>query len=310
VAQLAHVRSEDDVDQLRKDSDRCVAALRVVVEHAGVSMDGIELLSDWSNLVGGVGDAVIKLFAPFDEKYRITEQRALEFLEGKLGLATPKIRAQGELEGWSYLVMDRIPGQPLSVVWDLLAPDDRRRLCHDIGRTAARLHDLEVQDVIDLEPEWHAFIAEQRRGVLAQQARTNLESRWQLQIESYLDSVPLPEEAPKLLHTELAREHFFAEQRAGRWELSGLLDFEPAMMGHPEYEFASVGLFVSRGESELLQACLLGYGYDESDLGEELGRRFLAYALLHRYSSLAWYLKFMPTDGIETLDHLARSWWL
>jgi hygromycin-B 7''-O-kinase len=35
----------------------------------------------------------------------------------------------------------------------------------------------------------------------------------------------------------------------------------------------------------------------------------MAYALLHRYSRLAWYLEFMPTGGAETLDDLARRWW-
>ena len=133
MTNLPHVTSEDDVDEIRKDSDRCVSALRIVAEHAGISADGIEFFADGSNLVGGVGDAVIKLFAPFDEGYRITEQRTLEFLKGKLGVATPEVRARGELEGWSYLVMGRIPGQPLSMVWDRVEEGERQHLCHEIG---------------------------------------------------------------------------------------------------------------------------------------------------------------------------------
>ncbi len=81
------------------------------------------------------------------------------------------------------------------------------------------------------------------------------------------------------------------------------------MVGCPEYEFASVGLFVTRGDRELLRDCLLGYGYREDELGPELSRRFLTYTLLHRYSRLSWYLEFMPTDDVTTLEQMAQAWW-
>ena len=35
-----------------------------------------------------------------------------------------------------------------------------------------------------------------------------------------------------------------------------------------------------------------------------------AYALLHRYTHLGWYLSRMPPqDGVESLDDLAAQWW-
>jgi hypothetical protein len=52
-----------------------------------------------------------------------------------------------------------------------------------------------------------------------------------------------------LLHTEIMREHLLVTPHADGWSLSGLFDFEPAMRGAREYEFASVGLFVSRGDA-------------------------------------------------------------
>ena len=53
---------------------------------------------------------------------------------------------------------------------------------------------------------------------------------------------------------------------------SGLFDFEPAMEGDPEYEFASVGVFPSGGDA--LGALIRAYGYPEVDGAQR--RRFMA----------------------------------
>jgi hypothetical protein len=72
------------------------------------------------------------------------------------------------------------------------------------------------------------------------------------------------------------------------WSLSGLFDFEPAMRGARECEFASVsvGLFVARREAGFPRRLLLAYGYRPHQLYDELPRRLLASALLLRYSDL------------------------
>jgi hygromycin-B 7''-O-kinase len=80
-------------------------------------------------------------------------------------------------------------------------------------------------------------------------------------------------------------------------------------LGASEYEFASVGLFVSCGDAALFRRILLAYGYRAADLTPELARRMLAYALIHRYSKLPWYLERVPPpSGVVTLDALAEVW--
>jgi hygromycin-B 7''-O-kinase len=110
--------------------------------------------------------------------------------------------------------------------------------------------------------DWSGFLAGQRATAAERQRQVNLPDPWLSQIEAFLDSVPLtPEPERVLLHTELIREHLLVDP--GTWTLNGLLDFETAMTGDRAYEFAPVGLFVSRGDP----------------------RELLAYTLLHRHSN-------------------------
>lgn len=100
-------------------------------------------------------------------------------------------------------------------------------------------------------------------------------------------------------------------QRLGhRWHLSGLFDFEPAMPGEADYdyEFASVGLFVSGGDAALLHRNLCASAWPADELDAALPCRLMAQALLHRYSNLSWYLERLPRTGALTLEQLARHW--
>ncbi len=55
---------------------------------------------------------------------------------------------------------------------------------------------------------------------------------------------------------------------------------------------------------------LLARTAEDTELDAPLQRRVLAYALLHRYSNLRWYLELVrPGEGITTLDALAARWW-
>jgi hygromycin-B 7''-O-kinase len=118
--------------------------------------------------------------------------------------------------------------------------------------------------------------------------------------------IPRVDGAGVLLHTEVMREHLLVERRNGAWRISGLFDFEPAMIGAPEYELAAVGIFLTCAEPGLLGALLDAYG---GEVDDELPFRVMAYALLHRYSNLRWYLERLPVvDEAGDLESLARRW--
>jgi hygromycin-B 7''-O-kinase len=252
---------------------------------------------------------VIKLFETRFRRNFDTEVEVLGHVHGKLGVPTPALRQAGELEGWLYVVMEEMQGSDLRSAWERIPGPDRRRLATELGGALFRLHALPTGSLTAARAGWDVFIAEQRRGCVAHQARQGVDARWLAQIPAYLSSVRLDAPArPVLLHTEIMREHVLVSEHGGVWRLSGLIDFEPATLGHPEYELASVGLFLAEGDAEILGAVVAGHG--ELAMTAELSRRCMAYALVHRYSNLRWYLDRMPVrPGTTTLDELAEQWW-
>jgi hygromycin-B 7''-O-kinase len=262
--------------------------------------------------VFAVGDgAVLKLFPGCFAHECDQERSVLERLDGALPVRTPGVLAEGELDGWRYLVMERLRGTPLDRLWPSLPFADRCSLARQVGRLLAALHRVDPGALAIPRPEWPRFVLEQTERCAEAQQRLGLAPSWLEQLPGFLRTVTLPVHAPPvLLHTEIMGTHLFAEPGAAGWSLSGVIDFEPAMVGAAEYEFASVGVFLTRGDGPALRALLLEYGYPEPALGIALQRRFLAYTLLHRYSNLRRFLATCPPPaGTETLDALAGWWW-
>ena len=91
--------------------------------------------------------------------------------------------------------------------------------------------------------------------------------------------------------------------------LSGLVDFEPAMVGAPDYELASVGVFVTEGDPELFRRVMARLDPDALSDPKRLARRCLAYTLLHRYANIPWFMERVPPEpGVDTLEGLAQRW--
>jgi hygromycin-B 7''-O-kinase len=225
-------------------------------------------------------------------------------------LRTPSLVAVGDFDQGSYLLMTQLPGHRLVEVWPELQADDRDRLADALGEALAALHALDSSALADLPPpHWPSFVPAQRASATARQRARGLAEPWLEQIDTFLDhwGAPLGDERV-LLHTEVMREHLLAEHDGRGWRLGALIDFEPAMLGERDYEFASVGLFVSCGDGRLLRRLLRAYGWREALLDEALSCRLMAQALLHRYSHLRWYLERLPCPGARTLEQLACHW--
>lgn len=250
---------------------------------------------------------VIKLFPEREASHFESERAALRRIEGRLSIPTPLLIDAGRREHWLYIVMTRLRGQSLAEAWPSIDADCRRRLMRDLGSALAQLHALETDGLAPLSVDWTRFVEAQRASCRERQAGKGLPSPWLDQVDAFLQRwMPLDDGRRALLHTEVMREHLLVEPAAESWRLSGLFDFEPAMVGAPEYELASVGIFVTCAQPGLLRLVLDAYGML---VDTDLPLRIMAYTLLHRYSNLRWYLDRLPVPSdARSLEDIARSW--
>ena len=268
--------------------------------------------ADGSLPVYAIGEThVLKLFPPVYLAERETEASVLSAITRRLPIPTPRVEQVGEHAGWGYVLMDRLRGESLAIAWPRIEDRARVRLLGELGEALAALHAIRDPVLATLPPpDWAAFVAAQRASAVERQRANGLDATWLAQLPAFLETVP-PEAAAQrvLLHTEVMREHLFVREAARGWQLSGLIDFEPAMFGAPEYELAAVGVFVSCGDPRLLRTLLCAYGYRDDSLDEAFARRMLGYAIVHRYSNLRWYLERLSPLDAPTLDALAVRGW-
>jgi hygromycin-B 7''-O-kinase len=251
------------------------------------------------------GEVALKLYPSRWAEEQRSERAVLERLAGRLPLPTPVPLAAGQLEGWAWLAMSRLQGQSMRAAWPQLGGPDRRRLCAEVGALVAALREVPTDGLQLHTGGWEDFERAQVAGLRARQASLGLEPAWLGQLEPFVQAHRDPDPRRVLLHTELMQEHVFVEEGPGGWRLSGLLDFEPAAIGAPNYELASVGVYLVEGEAGLWPAFVEGLGERPCT---ELSRRALCWTLLHRYSHLARYLTRLRPRS-RRLEELAEEWW-
>jgi len=296
---------EEDYDFIAHDEQELGPGVRALLADLGAAGTP-ERYRGGSLPVYAVGDLVLKLFPPVYADELPVEAGVLRAVQGRLPTPTPRVHRSGEFEGWGYVLMDRLRGRPLIEAWDDLSPAQRDRTADDLGATTAALHALPPPEIEDWVPDdWGGFVDDQRAGCAGRHRALGLSADWVAQIPAFLDSVDLTVGEPVLLHTEMMRQHLLVGDDG---ELTGLFDFEPAMRGAAEYEFAGIGAFVSEGDARFLGRTLRAYGYPADRLDTDLRRRFLAWLLLHYYGNLADHLERLPEPGEPTLNSVADRW--
>ncbi|MFI6289135.1 phosphotransferase [Streptomyces sp. NPDC051018] len=302
---LPAVETDEEWDAVVPDETVMRPAVEDLCARLGLDRAPLVRFADGSQPVYAVGDEhVLKLFPGTAATDGIAEGRVLTHLQQRLPVPTPQVRDYGAYEnGWRYILMSRLRGVGLSHAWERIPGSDRERIVAESGGILAALHVIDPEPLADvLGPgDWGAFLDSGRAAAVAQQRDRGLPESWLEQIPGFLDSVTLPRSPRRaLLHTEFMRQHLLVDP--DNWRLTGLLDFEPAMIGDRAYDFAAVGLFVTCGDPKLLARFLTAYGrsFDPA--------RILAYTLLHVYSDLPWFLRELPAPAEATLESLADRW--
>lgn len=303
---LPSVDTNDELEEVVGDEALLRPAAQDLCGQLGLAGARIVRFPEGSLPVYAVGDAlVLKLYPGFEASEAAREARLLSHLWGQLPVPTPRLHAADQYKnGWRFVLMSRLPGEDLNEAWPRIPRADQERIVAEAAECLAALHALDPEPLSAFvgPPDWSRFVAGQRAAAVEQQAGGGLPDLWLEQIPDFLRSVPLPPRPPVLLHTEFMREHLTVDPHDG-WRLTGLFDFEPAMIGDPAYDFVSVALFLTRADPALLKLFYEEYGQPPFD-----PRELMAYTLLHVYSDLNWYLRSLPAPPSNNLDALAETW--
>ncbi|MDY0810667.1 aminoglycoside phosphotransferase family protein [Kitasatospora purpeofusca] len=303
---LPLVETDEQWDAVVPDEAVMRPGVEDLCARLGLRGPALERFPEGSQPVYALGaELVLKLYPKAAAEDGLTEARVLAHVGGRLPVPTPELHDAGEYEnGWRYVLMSRLRGAELAPAWADLSPGGRERIAVEAGETLAALHALDPGPLAEvLGPgDWGAFTDRQRAGAVGRQRERGLPDAWLELIPGFLDTVELPREPERvLLHTEFMRQHLLLDPATGR--LSGLFDFEPAMIGDRAYDFVGVGVFVTRAEPGLMARFTAGYGRSVDP------RAAMAWTLLHVYSNLPRYLREVPPPpGAATLESLAEHW--
>jgi hygromycin-B 7''-O-kinase len=310
---LPQVETLDGYRQIYRDAGVWLPAMRVVCERHGLDARRLELAPPGSHVVFRVGpELYIKLFAPLWRRDYLPEQLVLDKLSGQSDWPVPRLVAEGEIEGWPYLIVTAVEGVPLNEVWDAIEMPDREHIAARCGEFMAWLHTTPTEGLDAIATDWSAFVERQLQECANQLAQSELDERLVRSTLEFLDDLPSllePEFQPVLLSADVTDEHVLVGKRDGRWELTGYIDFGDAMVGHPYYEFVAPGCCITYSSARLRRAMLLGYGFSEAQLDERLSERLMAYTLTHRFIDVPYLLTLFEPRHIEHLDDLRSALW-
>jgi hygromycin-B 7''-O-kinase len=290
-----------------------------IARSKNIPVDTLAPYQTGTNLVVDLnGNFVLKLFPPLYRGQFVSERTALRQLDGKLSVPIPRVVAEGERDGWSYLIMTRLHGILGSVAWPALTEAQKERVLKEVGRAIVEVQSVAPGELAMIEPTWPSFIAGQVAGCIERHRRQGLASDLLSDLEELLQHVPetVPLYAPPVILTgEWIPENFILAEELGQWRLAALIDFGDVMTGWREYDLLGPSAFMCAGLPNRIRSLLEGYGLEPKMLDSQMRRRLLTLMVLHRASDLrhiyieGWEARISKLADLETIiwPTLARS---
>ena len=154
--QLPHLADADSFRAFRSASSRWLPIALDVARGHGLDVSTPHLFATGTNLVVGLGDRLIlKIFPPLLRAQFVSERGSLTQLAGRLHLPIPEIVAEGERDGWPYLIITRLSGTLGSEVWPHLPEDQKERVLRQIGETIASVQRAPLGELARIEGKQH-----------------------------------------------------------------------------------------------------------------------------------------------------------
>ena len=254
---------------------------------------------------------LIKLFPPMWAGDCAREELVLRALAGQSAFEAPRVRFAGEVEGWPYMVLTRLPGVSLDQIWEDLDGPGRERIAAGLGRAMAALHRTPTAGLSALGTDWEGFLQGQRAALIETQRAAGASPAWLEDIAAYYAALPAlvePGFQPVLINADLNPEHIFCRETAAGWEVAGFIDFGDAMLGTPCYEFVCPGFFLA-GHPAARRRMLLEYGLPPAALDARLSRLLTAHILLHRFIDVTQFPELFPQHPPASMRELEETAW-
>ena len=255
-------------------------------------------------------ELILKIYTPKKNGYN-RERSALEFVDGQKHLPVSQIVASGVIEGFQFMITDRLPGRQMRRdKWLQLERPAQTAIVTQLACGLKEIHSVEADG---LRFDWSEFVEIQLETVMERQRHEGGNPEWLRSLPSYLETyIPLIPNSPAsvFMHGDV---HFgnlrFSEDR-DRPVITGLFDFADSLKGFFEYEFVAVGVLMLQGQGDLQREFFRAYGYAESDINIDLRRRMMLLTILYEHSSLRRYAERLgPGSEKLTLDELERAIW-
>ena len=272
----------------RADTAQWLPAARDIARSHGLCDTVSQVFATGTNLVIALDERLIlKIFPPMLRAQFASERGTLAQLRGKLSVPIPETVAEGERDGWPYLVITRLAGTLGSEAWPALPEDQKERLLAQIGETIAEVQRVPPGALLEIEPRWDAFVRQQAAACRARHARLGLAQKFLDGLDDLLRDaaglIPV-DAAPVILTGEYIPENFLLANDDGEWRLAGLIDFGDVMTGWRDYDLLGPSAFMAAGMPRRVRSLFDGFGYARGDVTFALKRRLMALMLLHRAS--------------------------
>jgi hygromycin-B 7''-O-kinase len=272
----------------RADPAQWLPVAREIAGGHGLTCASPHVFATGTNLVLALDEKlVLKLFPPFLRGQFVSERASLTQLHGQLRVAIPEIVAEGERDGWPYLVMTRLSGVLAAEAWPALPEADKERILAEIGQIIAEVQRVPAGHLAEIGPGWDAFMRGQIEGCHARHARLGLPAKFLDGLDELLsDAATLTalDGPPVILTGEYIPENFLLNREGDDWHVAGLFDFGDVMTGRGEYDLLGPSAFMTEGRPRRVQHLFEGFGYSAAEITPVLKRRLMALMLLHRFS--------------------------
>ena len=247
-----------------------------------------DVFATGTNLVLALGERLIlKIFPPMLRSQFVAERASLLQLHGRLTVPTPEIVAEGARDGWVWLATTRLAGVPGSQVWWTLPEAQKERVLAEIGSVIAQVQRVPPGPLLDIEPQWDAFMRAQIAGCRARHERLGLAPKFLDGLDDLLSDTAalIPMDSPPVILTgEYIPENLLLADDGSEWRLAGLIDFGDAMAGFRDYDLLGPSALMAAGRPGRVKSLFEGFGYSRADIDFTLKRRLMALMLLHRAS--------------------------